>query len=160
MYQKRRGVSAVVGSLFMLAIVIPIGVLVLNQGMNESVQFTQKIAMNSERTIEASQEDLTFEHVRFVPSTDEVIISMRNIGTVETSINKITIIKMDTQELLLLEDNLAPFLSLEDVGDISVNANLPPGRWDDPNYQNSQYKISIVTSRGNFFDTIARPFNT
>ncbi len=160
MHQNHRGVSAVVGSLFMLAIVVPIGVIVLTQGMNESVQFTQKITLNSERIIDAVQEDLIFEHVRFVPTTDEIIISLRNTGSVETSINKITIVKMDTQELLLLEDNLAPFLSLQDVGDISLNANLPPGRWDDPNYQDSQYKISIITSRGTFFDTIARPFNT
>ncbi len=160
MPRNHRGVSAVVGSLFMLAIVVPIGVIVLTQGMNESVQFTQKISMNSDRMVQAVQEDLIFEHVRFVPSTDEVIISLRNTGTVETSINKITIVKMDTQELLLLEDNLAPFLSLEDVGDISVNANLLPARWDDPNYKDSQYKISIVTSRGNFFDIIARPYNT
>lgn len=157
---NRRAISQVVGSLFMLAIVVPIGVVVLSQGMSQAANFNQKIAINQEQNIESVQEDVIFEHIHFVPSTTEVIISLRNTGSIETAINKITIIKMDTQELLLSQNNLAPFLSLKDSGDISVNANLPPGKWNDVNYKDSEYKISIISSRGNFFDTIARPFNT
>ena len=32
--------------------------------------------------------------------------------------------------------------------------------WNDTAYMNSDYKISVIASRGNFFDTVARPFNT
>ena len=111
---------------------------------------------------DAVQEDLIFEHIRFVPNSKEVIISLRNTGTIDTYINKISIIKMDTQELIVSQDNLAPFLSLKDTGDVSVIANLPLANWSamktaEPD---SDYKISLITSRGNFFDTIGRPFNT
>lgn len=159
-FARRRGLSQVVGSLFMLAIVVPLGVVILSNGMGQAANFNQKLVMNSEKNIIAVQEDIVFEHIRFVPSTSEVVISVRNIGSIDTSINKISIVKMDTQELVLSESNLAPYLPLKDSGDISVNAILSSGKWDDVNYKNSDYKISIVTSRGNFFDTVARPFNT
>lgn len=157
-----RGISQVVGSLFMLAVVIPIGVIILSNGMTEVAEFNQKLSVNNDQQINSVQEDVIFEHIRFVPSSNEVIISVRNSGTVETGINKISIVKMDTQELIVSETNLAPFLSLKDYGDITVNGNLALGGnvWDDPNYRDSDYKISLITSRGNFFDTIARPFNT
>ena len=105
---------------------------------------------------------IIFEHVRFVPTTDEVIISLRNTGSIDTSINKITIVKMDTQELLLSVDDLAPYLSIKDVGDITLNANLPVADWNAMNATSpdSEYKISLTTSRGNFFDSVSRLFNT
>jgi len=68
---------------------------------------------------------------------------------------------MDTQELLVYQDNLASSVPLKDDTDIIVNANLESsGQWVDSMYVDSDYKISITTIRGNFFDTIARPFNT
>ena len=125
-------------------------------------EFNHKVGVNGEQTIDRIQESITFEHVRFTPSSDQVILSLRNTGSIDTGINKITIVKMDTQDLILSEDNLAPFISLKDFGDVTVNANLPMGGniWNDTAYKNSDYKISVITSRGNFFDTIARPFNT
>ena len=162
MRQKHRGISQILGSLFMLAIVVPIGAVVLSQGINEAAEFNYRLSSDSELQGETAQEDIIFEHVRFIHDSDEVVVSLRNTGTVETSINKITIVKVDTQELLLHLDDLAPFLSLEDVEDITVNANLPVGNWTlmNSNNPNSEYKISLTTSRGNFFDSIARPFNT
>ena len=146
----------------MLAVVIPIGVVILSSGMNEVAEFNHKVGVNGEQNIDRIQESITFEHVRFTPSSDQVILSLRNTGSIDTGINKITIVKMDTQDLILSEDNLAPFISLKDFGDVTVNANLPMGGniWNDTAYKNSDYKISVITSRGNFFDTIARPFNT
>ena len=146
----------------MLAVVIPVGVIILSSGMSEVAEFNYKVGVTGEQNIDRIQEDVTFEHVRFVPSSDQVILSLRNTGSIDTGINKITIVKMDTQDLILSEDNLAPFISLQDFGDVIINANLPLGGniWNDTAYMNSDYKISVITSRGNFFDTVARPFNT
>lgn len=162
MNNSHRGISQIVGSLFMLAIVIPIGVVILSQGMHETAEFNHALTSQTIQKSDAVQEDLIFEHIRFVPNSKEVIISLRNTGTIDTYINKISIIKMDTQELIVSQDNLAPFLSLKDTGDVSVIANLPLANWNamktaEPD---SDYKISLITSRGNFFDTIGRPFNT
>lgn len=145
----------------MLAIVIPVGVVILSQGLYEVTDFHRYLSVTREQGIDSVQEDIVFQHIRFEPLSNQVTISVRNISAVESSIDKITIVKMDTQELLVYEDNLASSLSLKDDVDIFVNANLsPPGQWDDSSYTNSDYKISITTIRGNFFDTVARPFNT
>ena len=149
----------------MVAVVIPIGVIILSSGMSEVAEFNQKVGVNGEQNVNRVQEDVVFEHVRFVPSTKEVILSLRNTGTIETDINKITIVRMDTQDLVFYQDNLAGFLSLKSYSDISINGDLPGAdTWNDGDvnglYRDSDYKISVITSRGNFFDTIARPFNT
>ncbi|MHA1989018.1 MAG: hypothetical protein ACW98D_20550 [Promethearchaeota archaeon] len=162
MNKSHRGISQIVGSMFMLAIVVPIGAVILSQGMHETAEFNYAITSQTIQKSDAVQEDIIFEHIRFVPNSKEVIISLRNTGSIDTFINKISIIKMDTQELVVSQDNLAPFLSLKDSGDVSVTANLPLSDWGAMKAANpaSEYKISLITSRGNFFDTIGRPFNT
>ncbi len=35
-----------------------------------------------------------------------------------------------------------------------------PTVWNDSAYVDSEYKISLTTTRGNFFTTVASPFNT
>ena len=149
----------------MVAVVVPIGVIILSSGMSEVAEFNQKVGVNNEQNLNRVQEDVVFEHVRFVPTTKEVILSLRNIGTIETDINKITIVRMDTQDLIFSQDNLADFVSLKSYSDISINGDLPGAdTWNDGDvnglYRDSDYKISVITSRGNFFDTVARPFNT
>src|SRR3989338_3726009 len=43
---------------------------------------------------------------------------------------------------------------------IILDANLNPFTWDDSTYRTSEYRISITTSKGNFFSTVASPYNT
>ena len=112
----------------MLAVVIPVGLIILSSGMSEVAEFNHKVGVTGEQNIDRIQEDITFEHVRFVPSSDQVILSLRNTGSIDTGINKITIVKMDTQDLILSEDNLAPFISLQDFGDVTINAQICLGR--------------------------------
>lgn len=157
---RRKGISQIIGSLFMLAIVVPIGTVILSQGLYEIADFNKFLSTSRDQGIAAVQEDIIFEHIRFEPTGDQVTISVRNISLVESFIEKITIVRMDSQELLLYQDNFATTLPLKTGQDISVNANLPPGRWDDADYVDKDYKISITTLQGNFFETIARPFNT
>jgi len=145
----------------MLAIVVPVGIVILSQGLYEVADFNRFLSITMEQEIDSVQEDIIFEHVRFEPTGNQVTVSIRNISTITSSIDKISIVKMDTQELLVYQDNLASSLPLKDSTDIIVNANLASsGQWADSMYVDSDYKISITTIRGNFFDTIARPFNT
>ncbi|MCH8832660.1 MAG: hypothetical protein IIA81_00015 [Thaumarchaeota archaeon] len=158
---SRRGISQILGSLFMLAIVVPVGIVILSQGLYEVADFSRFLSITKDHGINSVQEDIIFEHVRFEPTGNQVTVSIRNISTITSSIDKISIVKMDTQELLVYQDNLASSLPLKDGTDIIVNANLASsGQWADSMYVDSDYKISITTIRGNFFDTIARPFNT
>jgi len=158
---SHRGISQILGSLFMLAIVVPVGIVILSQGLYEVADFSRFLSITKEQGIDSVQEDIIFEHVRFEPTGNQVTVSIQNISTVVSSIDKISIVKMDTQELLVYQDNLASSLLLKDDADIIVNVNLAySGQWADPMYVDSDYKISITTIRGNFFDTIARPFNT
>lgn len=145
----------------MLAIVVPIGVVILSQGLLQATDFNNFLTVIREQGIEAVQEDLVFEHVRFDPTSDQLTIHLRNISGVEMDIERVSVVKMDSQELLVMEANQASYLPLKDFVQIDVNANLQfTGQWNDANYEFSEYKISVTTVRGNFFDTIARPFNT
>ena len=51
-------------------------------------------------------------------------------------------------------------VSIKDSADITIDANPEGGTWNSATNPQKEYKISIITARGNFFDTIARPFNT
>ena len=145
----------------MLAIVVPIGVVILSQGLLQATDFNNFLTVTREQGIEAVQEDLVFEHVRFDPTSDQLTIHLRNISGVEMDIERVSVVKMDSQELLVMEANQASYLPLKDTVQIDVIANLQfTGQWNDVNYEFSEYKISVTTVRGNFFDTIARPFNT
>ena len=145
----------------MLAIVVPIGVVILSQGLLQATDFNNFLTVIREQGIEAVQEDLVFEHIRFDPTTDQITIHLRNISGVEMYIERVSVVKMDTQDLLVMEVNQASFLPLKDTVQIDVNKDiLFPGNWNDATFEFSEYKISVTTVRGNFFDTIARPFNT
>jgi len=145
----------------MLAIVVPIGTVILSQGLLQATDFNNYLTITREQGIQGVQEDLVFEHVRFDPTSEQLTIHLRNISGVEMNIERVSVVKMDTQELLFMEVNQASFLPLKDTVQIDFNANLQfPDRWDDAYYVSSEYKISVTTVRGNFFDTTARPFNT
>ncbi len=156
---RRSGVSEIIGSLFMLAIVVPIGVVILSQGLFEVTDFNNFLTATRERGIETTREDIIFEHIRFEPSTNQVTVSLRNISTVESIIERITIVNMTNQDLIIY-NNAIPLsqstLRLDSSIDIVVYAD-PSVSWA---ANGIDYKISVTTVRGNFFDTVARPFNT
>lgn len=147
--------------MFMLALVVPLGTVVLTKGLNEVGEVSNRLASGITFENEGGREDIVFEHVRFDPAGNQVIITVRNVGTVESTIIRMTMVKGDTQELLVSEGGLAVGTQPQVGTDISIPADLQfSGRWDDQNYANSDYSISVLTSRGNFFETVARPFNT
>ena len=158
-FTKKRGISQIVGSLFMLAIVVPIGVVIVSQGLYEVADFNAFLTSTRDQGIDATREDIIFEHVRFEPGSREITVSLRNISTVESVIDRITVVNVTSQELLIYNNTLtSPLnkLQLEESKDIIVYA--PPGTsWTKDGLN---YKISVTTVRGNFFETTARPYNT
>jgi len=162
--KNRRGVSQIIGSLMVLALVAAVGSVILFQGLNQINAFNHELTIHDTERNLALRENVLFEHVRFDDISTDVTLYLANIGSTDTTIATVTIVKIDNQELILREEILAGnTIALEDHIELIVpNADLqPPGVfWDDVNYDGFDYKISIVTSKGNFFTTVAQPPNT
>ena len=166
-FPKRRGLSQIIASLLMLAIVVPIGSVILVSGMGSINAFNNSLSNTIVIKNEGIQEDLVFEHIRFVPSDDAVEITIKNIGSVETIIDRVTLVNMTSQKVLFSISGLGTFdtnpILIKDSRLLILDpVNLEDGctQWDCGSTTNWEYKISIITSRGNFFDTVARPYNT
>jgi hypothetical protein len=93
------------------------------------------------------------------------MISLRNAGTVETTIDRISIINMTNQKLVFKITNISAFspivLPLKNSTDVTVDAvDIEGANWGIGDPTGKEYRISVITSRGNFFDTVARAYNT
>jgi len=149
----------------MLAIVIPIGTVILFNGTSQINAFNNELSNSFEFRNDGVQEDVVFEHVRFDPNSQQVMISLRNAGTVETTIDRISIVNMTNQKLVFKITDISAFspivIPLKNSTDVTVDAvDIEGVNWGvgDPN--GKEYRISVITSRGNFFDTVARAYNT
>lgn len=166
--KNRRAVSQVMGSVVILGIVSSVGSVILFNGMNSISAFTYDLSFHEASKNQIHREDIVFEHIRFEPNTDNLIIDLANVGTVESTIASITILNIDNQEIISnwvdldqtiqLKDNRQLVLDLLD--DAQIILVQGSGTWNDPAYVNSEYRISLTTARGNFFTTVASPFNT
>ncbi|EGP93843.1 hypothetical protein MY1_1083 [Nitrosarchaeum koreense MY1] len=150
------------GSVVILGVVTSIGSVVLFNGMNQINAFSYDLTFHDKPKNEAFRENLMFEHVRFEPGTDQIILYLANIGTTESTIESITVVKIDTQNILVnWDESVGTTIQIKESSDpVIINANLNSQTWDDPTYRTSEYKISITTSKGNFFSTVASPYNT
>ena len=165
--KNRRAVSQIMGTLVILAIVVSVGSAILFNGMNSISAFTYDLSFHEKSKNQLHREDIIFEHVRFEPNTDNIAINLANIGTIEATISTITILKIDTQEIIAnwVEVNRSiPIkdyqkITLDEFVDSEIILNPISATWDDDNYLNSKYKISLTTTKGNFFTTVASPFN-
>jgi len=167
--KNRRAVSQIVGSLVILAIVSSIGSVILFNGLSSISAFTYDLSFHEKSKNLTHREDIIFEYVRFEPNTDNITITLANIGTVESNISTITILKIDTQEIIAnwvdvnqsiqIKDNQK--ITLDGVDDSEIQlTGIVTDTWNDVNYLTSEYKISLTTTKGNFFTTVASPFNT
>jgi len=165
--KNRRGVSQVIGSLLLLAIVVPLGTVVLINGTTQINAFNNEMTSSVVFNNKGIREALVFEHVRFDPLSPTVQITVRNTGSVETIIDRITIVNMTSQNILFSIAGVSSVdstaVQIRDNRLIELNdVNLESGclDWNCGSTTEHDYKISIITARGNFFDTVARPFNT
>jgi len=161
--KNRRGVSNIIGSLIVLAIVASVGSVILFQGLNQIAAFNQELTLHDTQRNLALREDVLFEHVRFVPSTNELVLYIANIGTTETTIATITVVNIDSQELILRNTTINRSIQIEDHIVINLFPDLmvsPNDIWNSTEYELKEYRIVVATSKGNFFDTIRTPFNS
>ena len=169
--KKRKGISTVIGTLFMLAVVTSVGSVLFIQGIQGVNSFNTFLAIFSEEgESESVYESILIEHVRFVPTSKAVEFWLRNNGLERVGIDRITMTKVDTQDLVINEDIINPAVSIfgEELKKITVTpSTLPSGcaDWNSSgcpgvNLADHEYRISVTTSRGNSFETIAAPFNT
>ena len=167
--KNRRAVSQIMGSILILGVVSSVGSVILFNGMNNISAFTYDLSFHEKSSNLMHREDIVFEHVRFLPDSDDIKIDLLNIGTIDSTISTITIIKIDNQEMITnwidvnqsiqIKDNQK--ITLDDVDDSEIElVGINTNTWNDANYLNSEYKISLTTTRGNFFTTVASPFNT
>ena len=157
------------GSLVILGIVSSVGSVILFNGMDSISAFTYDLSFHEKSKNQIHREDIVFEHVRFVPNTDNMELDLANIGTVESNISTVTIVKIDNQEIIAnwvdvnesiqIKDNQKIILDLLDDSEIILTGDLID-TWNDDKYRYSEYKISLTTVKGNFFTTVASPFNT
>jgi len=89
---------------------------------------------------------------------------LRNTGSVETIIDRVILVNMSNQEILYKIDDLSAFvpltIAIKSSTDFTIPGNPEGGTWNSATKIDKEYKISIITARGNFFDTVARPYNT
>ena len=167
--KNRRAVSQIMGSIVILGVVSSVGSVIMFNGMNSISAFTYDLSFHEKSSNLMHREDIVFEHIRFVPGSDNIEIDLLNIGTVESTISTITILKIDNQEIItnwIDVDQYVPIkdnqkITLDDVDDSEIQlAGIITNTWNDDNYLDSEYRISLTTTRGNFFTTVASPFNT
>jgi hypothetical protein len=173
--KNRRAVSQIMGSIVILGIVSSVGSVILFNGMNSISAFTYDLSFHEKSKNEIHREDIIFEHIRFVPNDDNIEINLMNIGTVKSTISNITILKIDTQEIIANWVDVAEPIQIKTNHKILLDSSqifLTNGitqTWNDDYYyyvdDNStnsvaKYKISLTTVKGNFFTTVASPFNT
>ena len=161
--KNRRAVSQIMGSIVILGVVTSVGSVILFNGMNEISAFTYDLSFHETSKNQIHREDLLFEHVRFEPNTDNIEINLVNIGTIESTVSTITILDIDTQEIIANWVEVNQSIPIKDYQKITLDDDseilLTPigSTWDDGHYNTDTYKISLTTTRGNFFTTVAHP---
>ena len=159
--KNRRAVSQIIGSLIVLAVVASVGSVILFQGLNQINAFNYSLNFDRVNS-ETLREDILFEHVKFVPNDKILTLYLANIGSIDTTVASVTVVKIDTQELILGWEDVNQTILIEDHISFNNTADLTQGTqiWNQTYYNSTDYKISISTSKGNFFSTIASPYDT
>jgi hypothetical protein len=132
---------------------------ILFQGLNQINLFSHDLTLHDREHNEALREDILFEHIRFDPEGQDVEIYLANTGSIDSTIDSVTMVKIDTQDLVLAWKD-APAtnstIQIEDHQQIVLAADLNGNIWNST-FKDSNYKITVSTSKGNFFSTIATP---
>ena len=122
--KSRRAISQIMGSVVILGVVTSIGSVIMFNGMHEINAFTYDLTFHDKSKNEAFREDLIFEHVRFEPNTNQIVISLANIGTIDSTVESLSVVKIDTQEILVKWADTNQYLMIKDSTNIPVTASL------------------------------------
>jgi hypothetical protein len=163
--KRRRAVSQIIGSLVVLALVASIGSVILFQGLNQINLFNHDLTFHDRENNEALREGIVFEHVRFIPNSTEIELYLANVGSIDSTIVTATVVKLDTQELLVAWEDVSITntnegkIPVDDHIVVKLDANLVNAtQWNSTQYNGTaQYSISLTTDKGNFVKTVRSP---
>ena len=169
--KKRRAVSQVIGALLALAIVAIFGSVLLIQGVQGVENFTAFLNIFEETESKSAQEVFIVEHVKFNSTNKEIDIWVRNTGKIDIIIDKISIVKINSQELIASEDEINKAIFQKEVRQItftSANVTMPSiscsscSTWQIVfNTEGStEYRITVTTIRDKSVETVAGLFNS
>lgn len=160
----RRGISQIIGTLFMVAIVVSVGSVLLFTGIENITSFNSFLDIIKNTETDQINESFIIEHVRFDPVTnsgENIEISIRNTGSVDITLERIAIHQIENQNLIIYDTD--PNLTIFS-GDMETQTYT---NWigtgidiNDVGYVDSQYRIVVTTTKGTTVETIAKPFNT
>ena len=169
--KKRRAVSQVIGALMALAIVATFGTILLIQGVQGVENFTSFLNIFKETSAKSAQEVFIVEHVKFNSTNKNIDLWVRNTGKIDITIDKISIVKINTQELIASTDRINKDVFSKDFKQISftsANVTMPTkncscsSSWQQVfNTEGSgSYRITVSTIRDKSIETIAGLFNS
>lgn len=161
---NRRGVSQIMGSLFMITIVTSVGTILLFTGIENVENFNSFLDNIRNTEIDKINESFILEHVRFDPvanSGEKIELSIRNTGSVDIVVDRIAIHQIENQVLIIYDTD--PNLEIF-TGEIKTQTYTDWIGADiditDIEYADKQYRVSVTTSRGTTVETITKAFNT
>jgi len=174
--KKRRAVSQVIGALLALAIVAIFGSVLLIQGVQGIQNFTSFLDIFEETESKSAQEVFIVEHVKFNSTNQEIDVWVRNTGKIDIIIDKISIVKINTQELIVNKENINQNVFQKEVRQITFGANTDANNevtmpsvscscstsWQQVfNTESStEYRVTVTTSRDKSVETVAGLFNS
>ena len=170
--KKRRAVSQVIGALLALAIVATFGTVLLIQGVQGVQNFTSFLDIFQNTGAKSAQEVFVVEHVRFTPTTDAIEIWVRNTGKIDITVDKVSIVKINSQELIVSKEGINKNVFQKNATRIqfysSANVTMPTkncscsSSWQQVfNTEGSgSYRITVSTIRDKSIETIAGLFNS
>jgi len=146
----------------MVAIVATVGGMLLFQGMNGITAFNNYLQNALTTGSDSARESFFIEHVRFTPQdgVKTIDIWIRNTGTVDIEIDKITLLRIDTQELLIYDNTVDKTIAISAIENITLTAVFPSESDWNVIGADEDYKISATTTKGNSRESTITTFNT
>ena len=173
--KKRRAVSQVIGALFGLAIVATFGSVLVIQGVQGVENFTAFLNIFEETEAKSAQEVFIIEHVKFNATAadndhdEEIDIWVRNTGKIDITIDRISIVKIDTQELIVNTEGINQNIFQKEIRQIrftSTNVTMPTScscqDWEDVFRLEgpSEYRVTVTTTHDKSVESVAGLFNS
>ena len=173
--KKRRAISQVIGALLALAIVTVFGSVLVIQGVQGIENFTAFLNIFEETESKSAQEVFIVEHVKFNATAsdnahdEEIDIWIRNTGKIDIIIDRISIVKIDSQELIVNTEDINQDVFQKEFTEITLSGSdvtLPssgsPTTWQGVyNTEGStEYRITVTTIRDKSVETVAGLFNS
>ncbi|MFN4337262.1 MAG: hypothetical protein ACK4FV_06775 [Candidatus Nitrosocaldus sp.] len=132
--RSRSGISVIIGSMFMLLIVVSIGTVLLTVALNNINLFNITLR-DEESNIRRYKDLLIIENVALI-GENRLTIWLRNIGSESVQVNRITIFSIDDQNIVLQEDTNIVVVQKQ-LREITYNLRISQGH---------TYKIIISTT--------------